>query len=62
MMNKMRSLSQWTANLRSGPILPVLIHSLRFALPAGMLLQSETKIEPDLRLVDGSCFVLLGIR
>ena len=49
------------SNLRSGPILVVLIHSLlrspakigpeirfsfRFAFPAGML----TKIEPDLRL------------
>ena len=53
------------SNLRSGPILAVVIHSLlrnpakigpeirfsfRFALPAGMYLQSETKIEPDLRL------------
>ena len=35
------------SNLRPGPILAVLI---RFALPAGMLLmllQSETKIEPE---------------
>ena len=32
------------SNLTPGPILAVLI---RFALPAGMLLQSETKIEPE---------------
>ena len=43
--------------MRSGPILAVprtffltATAKFRFALPAGMLLQSETKIEPDLRL------------
>ena len=38
------------SNLRLGPILAVLIHFVSPS-PAGMLLQSETKIEPDLRLI-----------
>ena len=49
-------------NLRSGPILPVLIHSLKrlplkslfvSPCPPECYLQSETKIEPDLRLPRG---------
>ena len=55
-------------NLRSGPISHSHTFSLTatakigfcfcFALPAGMLLQSETKIEPDLRLfpIQNDCF------
>ena len=42
-------------NLRSGPILAVLIHSLQrlplsFRLARRNVITSETKIEPDLRL------------
>ena len=40
------------SNLRSGPILADLIHFL-YILRIGMLLQSETKIERDLRLNAG---------
>ena len=62
-LNRIKLFLSLNSNLRSGPILAVLIQlitatakSFRFALPEGVhviilpYLQSETKIEPDLRL------------
>ena len=49
----------YQSNLRSGPIWAVLIHSLRrlfvSSCPPECNFQSETKIEPDLRLYQSCC-------